>query len=99
MQKSQCLGSIFSDVYARSVSIRSHKKNKVVSRPEVFQNLMREGGIFFFFFLRVSDPDLPDVDVDCTFSYSLLCSMHVIHTCVCFRAYICTNTCLNIFHV
>ena len=34
-------------------------KNKVVSRLEVFQNLMREGGIFFFFFWRVSDPDLP----------------------------------------
>ena len=28
-----------------------------------------EGGRYFFF------PDLPDVDVDCTFSYSLLCSM------------------------
>ena len=25
--------------------------------------------------------------------------LNVIHTCLCFRAYICTNTCLNIFHV
>ena len=33
-----------------TVCLRPHKKNKVVSRPEVFQNMMRDRRFFFFFF-------------------------------------------------
>ena len=58
---------------------------------------MREGGrYFFFFFLRLSDPDLLFVDVDCI--YSVTESYAQCDTCM-FYKYICTNTCPNIFHV
>ena len=63
----------------------------------------REGGIFFFFFFFFFASERSrstHLSCRCWLHIQLLSFMlNVIHTCVCFRAYICTNTCLNIFRV
>ena len=64
-----------------------------------------EGGryffFFFFFFFFASERSRSTLlSCRCWLHIQLMSFMlHVIHTYVCFRAYICTNTCLNIFHV
>ena len=77
--------------------IRRHKKQSCFS-PGGFSKF-DEGGRFFFFFASEQSRSTV-LSCRCWLHIQLLSFMlNVIYTCVCFRAYICTNTCLNIFHV